>query len=170
MDNYILDPVVCIVILNLLLLFRFIGFKLRFNFQQYHDNAFVIPKDTKIKREPVKRRINAEEQQNINTVRIKTEPFEKDQITKIEHFSLAEKQKLIDKIIEQRSENERCIVNAKQTEEKCRTLVSQNNALCAKVCALSAEIDVIVDVFERECIGISTKSKARLHFLCQFFC
>lgn len=88
----------------------------------------------------MKRRINVGGEQNSNIdIRIKIEPIEKDQVTEKEHFPLVEKQKLISKIIELRSENERFIVNARKTEEKCTSLESKNNSLSVRLCALSAE-------------------------------
>lgn len=111
-------------------------------FQKYHDNAFVIPKDVKIKKEPMENRINVEDRQSMNTeVRIKTEPVDEHQVAGNEHFPLVEKKKLINKIMQLRSDNERFVVNLKQAEEKCKTFASENVLLKDKIYALSTEMN-----------------------------
>lgn len=136
MNNYIVDPVVCHIILmspSAQLIFQLY-------FQKYHDNAFVVSKDIKIKKEPIENRMNSRQSMN-SEAQIKTEPVDKNQVAENGHLPLAEKQKLINKIMELRSDNERFVVNLKQSEEKCKTLASEIELFTAKVHALSTEMD-----------------------------
>lgn len=81
-------------------------------------------------------------QRNIDIdIRIKADPADIDQVADATNFPLAEKQKLINKIIELRSDNERFVENLKRTETKCEKLACENGALTAELHTLSAKID-----------------------------
>lgn len=96
-------------------------------------------------------------------VNIKSETIDAE-VTAIKNSPSAEKKKLIDKIMELRSENVRFVANLKEAESKCQKLSTENDSLAAKVCVLMAENEDLRTKYS-ECVSKQASDKLNISVL-----